>query len=113
MSSFCGDLLVRRRSPTGPVRSVRTLTQSLSPCQHNVWQASALGAALVSPALTTLRIDKQELGELAMTMLLDRMAGRHTQHRVVIEPDLVVRASTFPGQRLLHVKDDAARQKKR
>jgi LacI family transcriptional regulator len=70
-------------------------------------------AALVSPALTTLRIDKQELGELAMTMLLDRMAGRHTQHRVVIEPDLVVRDSTFPGQRPLHVADDAARQQER
>jgi LacI family transcriptional regulator len=51
-------------------------------------------ACLVSPSLTTLRVDRQELGELAMTMLLDRMADRHTQHRVVIEPDLIVRQST-------------------
>jgi LacI family transcriptional regulator len=56
-------------------------------------------AALVSPSLTTLRVDKQELGELAMRMLLDRMASRHTQHRIIIEPDLILRESTGLKQR--------------
>lgn len=53
-------------------------------------------ASLVSPALTTLRIAKQDLGEMAMRMLLDRIAGRNAQQGIVIEPDLIWRATT-PG----------------
>ncbi len=51
-------------------------------------------AGLVSPPLTTLRVAKEDLGELAMRMLLDRIEGRHTQHGIVIEPDLIVRGTT-------------------
>ncbi|MGO4404536.1 LacI family DNA-binding transcriptional regulator [Bosea sp. RAF48] len=51
-------------------------------------------ASLVSPALTTLRIAKQDLGEMAMRMLLDRIAGRNAQQGIVIEPDLIWRATT-------------------
>ncbi|MEZ2407338.1 LacI family DNA-binding transcriptional regulator [Bosea sp. RCC_152_1] len=51
-------------------------------------------ASLVSPALTTLRIAKQDLGEMAMQMLLDRIAGRNAQQGIVIEPDLIWRATT-------------------
>lgn len=53
-------------------------------------------ASLVSPALTTLRVAKQDLGEMAMRMLLDRIAGRNAQQGIVIEPDLIWRATT-PG----------------
>jgi len=49
---------------------------------------------LVSPALTTLRIAKQDLGEMAMRMLLDRIAGRNAQQGIVIEPDPIWRATT-------------------
>lgn len=51
-------------------------------------------SSLVSPALTTLRIAKQDLGEMAMQMLLDRIAGRNAQQGIVIEPDLIWRATT-------------------
>lgn len=51
-------------------------------------------ASLVSPPLTTLRVAKQDLGEMAMRMLLDRIAGRNAQQRIVIEPDLMLRATT-------------------
>lgn len=51
-------------------------------------------AALVSPSLTTLRIAKQDLGEMAMRMLLDRIAGRNSQQGIIIEPDLMLRNTT-------------------
>lgn len=51
-------------------------------------------ASLVSPPLTTLRIAKQDLGEMAMRMLLDRIAGRNAQQRIIIEPDVMLRATT-------------------
>jgi len=53
-------------------------------------------ASLVTPSLTTLRIAKQDLGEMAMRMLLDRIAGRNAQQGIVIEPDLMLRATTPP-----------------
>lgn len=51
-------------------------------------------ASLVSPPLTTLRIAKQDLGEMAMRMLLDRIGGRNAQQGIVIEPDLILRGTT-------------------
>lgn len=51
-------------------------------------------AALVTPALTTLRVEKQELGQLAMRMLLDRIENRNAQHSILIEPDVIQRASS-------------------
>ena len=51
-------------------------------------------AALVTPTLTTLRVEKQELGQLAMRMLLDRIENRNAQHSILIEPDIIQRASS-------------------
>ncbi|MBO9404652.1 MAG: LacI family DNA-binding transcriptional regulator [Thermomicrobium sp.] len=51
-------------------------------------------AELVTPSLTTMRVPKQQLGELAATLLLERLAGRIERRRVVLGPELVVRSST-------------------
>ncbi|WP_295693082.1 LacI family DNA-binding transcriptional regulator [Lapillicoccus sp.] len=53
-------------------------------------------AAYLSPALTTVRQDFNEMGRLGMALLLDILtADRHpTAPVALIEPDLVVRAST-------------------
>ena len=49
---------------------------------------------LVTPPLTTLRVAKQALGELAMRMLLERMDGRNTQQKIVLEPELMIRGTS-------------------
>lgn len=51
-------------------------------------------AAMLSPALTTLRVHKREMGDVAMRLLLDRIAGRNRQHSIVVEPELVVRETS-------------------
>ncbi|TCR67680.1 LacI family transcriptional regulator [Bosea sp. BK604] len=66
-------------------------------------------ASLVSPPLTTLRIAKQDLGEMAMRMLLDRIAGRNAQQGIVIEPDLILRATTPADAAQSHA--DATRER--
>lgn len=50
-------------------------------------------AGLVTPALTTMRVPKHMLGEHAARLLLERLAGRQEPRQVVVEPELVVRAS--------------------
>ena len=50
-------------------------------------------ASLISPALTTLRAPKYEIGSEAARMLLDRLAGNHDRTEVVLTPELVVRIS--------------------
>lgn len=53
-------------------------------------------SSLVTPALTTLRVDKQALGRRAITLLLERIvAPPGTQSDMVetLKPELVVRAS--------------------
>jgi LacI family transcriptional regulator len=50
-------------------------------------------ASLVTPALTTLRIDKYELGAQAMRMLLGRLEHKRAGTEVTIKPELIVRAS--------------------
>ena len=50
-------------------------------------------ASLVTPALTTLRVDKQALGRRAVALLLDRLNGLPEEATVVQKPELVVRAS--------------------
>ncbi|MGL5113768.1 MAG: LacI family DNA-binding transcriptional regulator [Beijerinckiaceae bacterium] len=50
-------------------------------------------ASLMSPALTSVRVDKYAIGRAAMRMLLDRRAGVGIQHGIVVEPELVVRES--------------------
>lgn len=50
-------------------------------------------ASLVTPALTTLRVDKQALGRRAVTLLLERFGPPPEETTVVQKPELVVRAS--------------------
>jgi LacI family transcriptional regulator len=56
-----------------------------------------LFAGLFSPALTTFRIDKSDIGTLAMRLLLERMAGKTYQPHIVFQPRLVVRDSAPAG----------------
>jgi LacI family transcriptional regulator len=53
-------------------------------------------ASLLSPALTTLRVPKYELGASAARMLLDRIGGRRAESEVLLQAELVVRESA-PG----------------
>jgi LacI family transcriptional regulator len=50
-------------------------------------------AGLLSPALTTLRVPKYDIGASAARMLLDRIAGLRGESEIVLEPELVVRES--------------------
>ena len=50
-------------------------------------------AGLLSPALTTLRVRKYELGASAARMLLDRIRGRRGESEVLLRPELIVRES--------------------
>lgn len=46
------------------------------------------------PPLTTVRQDFRALGERSVDVLLGALEGRQSEHRTMIEPELVVRAST-------------------
>lgn len=50
-------------------------------------------AGLLSPALTTLRVPKYEIGASAASMLLDRIRGRPGESEVLLKPELIVRES--------------------
>jgi LacI family transcriptional regulator len=41
-----------------------------------------------------MHVAKQDLGDTAMRMLIDRIEGRGLQHSIVIEPELVERGTT-------------------
>jgi LacI family transcriptional regulator len=56
-------------------------------------------AGLVSPALTTLRAPKYEIGAQAVGMLLEHIDGRRDRSEVILDPELVVRASAPHGGR--------------
>jgi len=51
-------------------------------------------AELVTPALTTLRVSKYDIGRAATLMLLERILGRTDQGEICLQPELIVRAST-------------------
>lgn len=52
---------------------------------------------LVSPPLTTIRIEHREMGRRAARMLLENIESTSTEARhIVLEPELVIRASTAP-----------------
>ncbi len=51
-------------------------------------------ARMFTPPLTTIRASTYALGQHAMTMLLERMEGRGRGVDIVLQPELVVRAST-------------------
>jgi DNA-binding LacI/PurR family transcriptional regulator len=54
-------------------------------------------SAYFTPPLTTVRQDFDEVGRLALKLLLDQLAdGAAEEHHVVVEPRLVVRQSSAP-----------------
>lgn len=54
-------------------------------------------AKLVSPSITSLGVEKYELGRAAMTLLLKRMRGEESPGHISLQPTLRVRGSTVPG----------------
>jgi len=50
-------------------------------------------ASLMTPALTTVRVSKYEIGAAAVRMLLGRIEGANERSEVVIQPELIIRAS--------------------
>jgi DNA-binding LacI/PurR family transcriptional regulator len=56
-------------------------------------------AAYFTPPLTTVRQDFTELGRRCLNMLLARIEGELVTNRVVVAPELVVRASTGAAPR--------------
>ena len=50
-------------------------------------------AQLITPALTTLRVDKAAIGAAAFGLLLAHIEGKASHAEVVIRPELVIRAS--------------------
>ena len=51
------------------------------------------------PPLTTIRQDFRALGSLSVAMLLAELAGDDVPHRTLLEPELIVRASTAAPRR--------------
>ena len=52
-------------------------------------------ARLVTPAITSLGVPRYEIGRCAMTLLLDVINRRTAEDRIVLQPKLMVRASTL------------------
>lgn len=54
---------------------------------------------VVSPPLTTIRIEHREMGRIAAAMLVEAIKGRTAEVRhVVLPPELVVRGSALPAR---------------
>ncbi|MGN9787970.1 LacI family DNA-binding transcriptional regulator [Nonomuraea sp. ZG12] len=55
-------------------------------------------AALLSPALTSIRMPKQQLGQAAAELLVTdfRADDNHWHQEIVFQPELIIRASTAP-----------------
>lgn len=53
-------------------------------------------ARFMNPPLTTVRLPAEEIGETAVDLVLERLAGRDLGKRVVLESKIVWRASTLP-----------------
>lgn len=51
-------------------------------------------ASVLRPSLTTIRLDAGVIGEAAVDLLMERLAGRKTAKHVQIQPAVTVRAST-------------------
>lgn len=50
-------------------------------------------AGLLSPALTTLRVPKYDIGASAARMVLDRIGGGGGENEILLQPELIVRES--------------------
>jgi LacI family transcriptional regulator len=53
-------------------------------------------AAYHVPSLTTIRQPLVKMGEIAAQTLLEKLAGKVTEHVLQVEPELMVRESTGP-----------------
>jgi DNA-binding LacI/PurR family transcriptional regulator len=53
-------------------------------------------SAYFSPPLTTIRVDFEEIGRVAVERLLDLLSNRESSDTKLLEPKLVVRSSTAP-----------------
>ena len=56
-------------------------------------------ARFLNPPLTTVRLPAEEIGETAVDLLLERLAGRELAKRVTLESKIVWRGSTRPVAR--------------
>ena len=61
---------------------------------------SSAVALTVRPHLTSVNQPRQEMGRIAAQMLRERFAGRANDARSIVDPQLIVRASTGPGPAL-------------
>jgi LacI family repressor for deo operon, udp, cdd, tsx, nupC, and nupG len=61
-------------------------------------------AAVVQPSLTTIRQPRREIGRTGALVLVDLLNGRLVPDRVLLETELVVRASTAPSRQALPQK---------
>jgi LacI family transcriptional regulator len=51
-------------------------------------------AALVTPSLTTCRVPREQVGQLAIRLLLDRInSPEEDRQKIMVQPELVIRAS--------------------
>jgi LacI family repressor for deo operon, udp, cdd, tsx, nupC, and nupG len=55
-------------------------------------------AAVVQPSLTTIRQPRREIGRTGALVLVDLLNGRPVPDHVLLETELVVRASTMPSR---------------
>ncbi len=55
-------------------------------------------ASFLNPSLTTIRQPLQEIGKIAGSVLLSRLAGGAEEREVMVCPELVVRGSTGPAR---------------
>jgi len=78
----------------GALRACRTLGLEVPDDVAVIGHDDIPMAELVTPALTTLRVSKYDLGANAVRMLLDRLQARNRQTEIVLKPELVVREST-------------------
>lgn len=56
-------------------------------------------ASLVCPALTTVRVPQMQMGRAAVELLLDLVAGRSDRGSILLETEIVIRASLAPPPR--------------
>jgi DNA-binding LacI/PurR family transcriptional regulator len=63
-------------------------------------------AELVTPALTTVRQPKRQLGMCSMRLLLKLLRGEETEHSLLLPGELIVRDSTVPVARAVTSRFD-------
>ena len=79
---------------TGALRACATLGRRVPDDLAVTGVDDILLASLVTPALTTLRIDRQAIGANALRMLIGQLNGAEVAHdTLVVQPELIVRAS--------------------